>query len=331
MKKSMKKLFTILFVLLFACRIFAAEGVVTFVKGKVEVKRGNTWVALKVGDKVAQSEVINTGFQSEAKVKLMNNVLYLGPVTRVTLSTLSESNDRDKVNVYLSTGTIRSKVNRTDTKRVSYTVRTPIAVASVRGTDVINEGPKLVECLEGRVGVTNIERLSTKKKPSKDDKKADDDDLEDKKDDLEDEAEDAAEDAAESKEETSDESKEETKSEPKSEPLPEVEEPKLSDEELEKIIENIIEENLDKFGDGDTIPGGEQSITKNQQIFVEEYIGLDNGKSNIENTITDTTSKVAPTSNKEGTKTETPTSSKPIVDEVVSDTPYGSILVYIYN
>ena len=81
MRKVLKSVLAILFVSLLSAQLFAADGTVTYVKGKVEVKRGNSWVSLRVGDKVAQSETINTGFQSEAKVKLMDSVLYLGPVT----------------------------------------------------------------------------------------------------------------------------------------------------------------------------------------------------------------------------------------------------------
>lgn len=327
MKNSMKKLFTILFVLLFACKIFAADGVVTFVKGKVEVKRGNSWVALKVGDKVAQSEVINTGFQSEAKVKLMNNVLYLGPVTRVTLSTLSSSSDKDKVNVYLSTGTIRSKVNRTDTKRVSYTVRTPIAVASVRGTDFINYGPTSVDCLEGTVGVTNTERLSIPKKSDKDKDDAEDED--DKKDDdLEDSIEDEKEDKTKTETETEtedvlDDSKDNEL--PDSDDVKDDFEPELTEEE----IENIILDNLDKFADGENVPGGEQTITKDQGITIDNFVGMKPGSSNVENKISDTTSKVSNASEKESAETEAPSSSKPIVEEQIVQTSTGTIIITV--
>lgn len=184
MRKSLKSLMAVLLVLCLSCQLFAAEGVVTFVKGKVEVKRGNTWVGLNVGDTIKESEMINTGFQSEAKVKLMDSILYLGPVTRVTLDTLASSNDRDKVNVYLSTGSIRSKVNRTDTKRVSYTVRTPIAVASVRGTDWAIDCLNNVVCYEGAVAVIPINLLLDNlidDDDSSDDKKSDEEDDDKKK------------------------------------------------------------------------------------------------------------------------------------------------------
>ena len=132
----MKRLFVLFASLfLFTVILSAQNATVTYVKGKVEVQRNGKWLALSAGDSVQINEVINTGFQSEAKIKLMDSVMFLGPVTRITLEELSASETQDKVNVYLSTGSVRSKVNHTETKRVNYTVHTAVAVASVRGTD----------------------------------------------------------------------------------------------------------------------------------------------------------------------------------------------------
>lgn len=132
----MKKIFVLFASLfLFTAILSAQSATVTYVKGKVEVQRNGKWLALSAGDSVEKNEIINTGFQSEAKIKLMDSVMYLGPVTRITLEELSTSDTQDKVNVYLSTGSVRSKVNHTETKRVNYTVHTAVAVASVRGTD----------------------------------------------------------------------------------------------------------------------------------------------------------------------------------------------------
>ena len=85
----------------FSASLFAADATVTFVSGKVEVQRNGKWVALQKGDTVAKSETISTGFQSEAKIKMMDSVMYLGPVTRITLEELSTTGKQDNVNVYL--------------------------------------------------------------------------------------------------------------------------------------------------------------------------------------------------------------------------------------
>lgn len=137
--------------------LFASEGTITYLKGKVEVQRNNEWVALKIGDIVYSSEVISTGFQSEAKIKVMDSVLSLGPLTRIALKELSSTQEKDKINVYLNTGTIRTKVNHTENKRVSCQVRTPIGVASVRGTEFIMDDSNTVTVIQGLVSVaTNL-------------------------------------------------------------------------------------------------------------------------------------------------------------------------------
>ena len=137
----------------FSASLFAADATVTFVSGKVEVQRNGKWVALQKGDTVAKSETISTGFQSKAKIKMMDSVMYLGPVTRITLEELSSTGKQDNVNVYLKTGSARSQVKHVDNKRVNYQVHTAVAVASCRGTDWIIDDSNNIICFEGIVAV----------------------------------------------------------------------------------------------------------------------------------------------------------------------------------
>ena len=152
----MRKLKTLLLAavfVIFGTSAFAADATVTFVSGKVEVQRNGQWVALQKGDTVAKSETISTGFQSEAKIKILDSVMYLGPVTRITLEELSSTEQKDNVNVYLKTGTARSQVKHIDNKRVNYQVHTAVAVASCRGTGWIMDDSKNVDVLENIVEV----------------------------------------------------------------------------------------------------------------------------------------------------------------------------------
>lgn len=137
----------------FGTSLFAVDATVTFVSGKVEVQRDGKWIALQKGDTVSKSETISTGFQSEAKIKLMESVMYLGPVTRITLEELATVDQTDNVNVYLKTGTARSQVRHVDNKRVNYQVHTAVAVASCRGTDWIVDDSNNVSGLDGIIEV----------------------------------------------------------------------------------------------------------------------------------------------------------------------------------
>ncbi|MCR4580687.1 MAG: FecR domain-containing protein [Treponema sp.] len=143
----------VLFSISFSMFSANATATVSFVRGKAEVNRNNQWVPLKIGDSIYPEETLSTGFQSEIKIKFNNSVMALGALTRVTLEDLSSSSDKDSVSVFINSGSIRSRVSHTDAKRVNYTVKSPVAVASVRGTDFIVTASGTVKCMEGAVAV----------------------------------------------------------------------------------------------------------------------------------------------------------------------------------
>lgn len=154
MKKNVVKFLSALVLsIMVASPVFAEDAIVTFVKGKVEVQRGDAWVPLKVGDKIKQSETVSTGIQSEAKIKYSGSLMAVGAMTRITMDQLSAGDNKEKVDVYLSTGAVRSKVTHDADTRVSYTVRSPVAVASVRGTEFQITDKGDVACFEGAVAV----------------------------------------------------------------------------------------------------------------------------------------------------------------------------------
>lgn len=158
--KSINKLLICTFVSLFICLpAFSANAKVTYVKGKVEVLKNSSWVQLNVGDILQTSDTVSTGFQSELKLEVGGSLMSLGALTRITIEDMSSSEKKDNVSVYLNTGAVRSKVNHPQDRRVSYTVKSPVAVASVRGTDFTITARGEVTCHEGAVVVfANTER-----------------------------------------------------------------------------------------------------------------------------------------------------------------------------
>lgn len=149
----MKKSFLGFALVALAFSVFAEPATIVSVKGKVEVERDSEWIPLNPGDTVEESEMVSTGFQSEAIVKYNDSVLQLAPLTRVTLSKLASNSNRDVVDVYLNTGAVRAKVTHSDIKKVNYSVRNPIAVASVRGTEFTFQDNGTTVCMEGAVAV----------------------------------------------------------------------------------------------------------------------------------------------------------------------------------
>lgn len=133
--------------------VYAETAKLTYAKGKVEIYRNDKWIPLNVGDLLKDSDTISTGFQSEAKIEYNGSIMALGALTRISLEKLASSETKDDVSIYLKTGSVRSKVSHPQSKKVSYVVKTPIAVASVRGTDFTVTASGHVFCSDGAVAV----------------------------------------------------------------------------------------------------------------------------------------------------------------------------------
>lgn len=152
--KSVKVMIVAAAAVLLSVPLCAENATVVSLKGKVEVSREGKWIPLSENAKISEGEVISTGFKSEAVLKYEGSLMQLGPLTRITLEQLAQSDTKDSVSVYLNTGAVSSQVTHSTNKRVSYTVRNPIAVASVRGTDFTFTGSARVSCSSGAVAVT---------------------------------------------------------------------------------------------------------------------------------------------------------------------------------
>lgn len=162
MKLNLKSLICFAVISICSSTLFAANATIVSVTGKVEVNRNNTWVPLSVNSSISEGEIISTGFNSEALIRYNNSVMRLGPLTRITLEKLASSEKKDDVSVYVSTGAVRSTVKHTENKRVTYTVRNPVAVASVRGTDFLFIGTGKTTCYDGAVALSRGSSYSAK-------------------------------------------------------------------------------------------------------------------------------------------------------------------------
>lgn len=151
MKKRFVKIGLFFIFSIFHISLFAESATITFVKGKVEVQNGSSWSAVTVGQELPEASVVSTGFNSEVRFQYNGTVMALGPLTRVTLEKMANTETKEIVNVFLNTGAVRTKVTHPTNKRVSQTVRNPISVASVRGTDYMFFDSGRVSCFEGAV------------------------------------------------------------------------------------------------------------------------------------------------------------------------------------
>jgi len=129
---------------------FALDGQVVTVNGKVEFQDASgSWKGLKAGDPITSGTMISTGFKSEATVKLGASILTIKPLTRMTLTQLVEKEDTVDTELYLEVGNVKAEVNSLNNKKNGFTVKSPVATASVRGT-VFEIGEELV-VLQGSV------------------------------------------------------------------------------------------------------------------------------------------------------------------------------------
>jgi hypothetical protein len=132
----------------------AQEAVIRKISGNVEVKApGGGWVSAEVGRKLERSAQISTGFKSGALLAVGNSTITVRPLTRLTVEELTVSEGNELIDLNLRVGRVRAEVVPPPGRKTEFTVRSPMATASVRGTSFEFDGMRLnVE--EGRVYIS---------------------------------------------------------------------------------------------------------------------------------------------------------------------------------
>ncbi len=120
-----------------------AHGVFRVVKGKVSVKSAQSGqvVRARLGSKVLPGDVISTEKDSRAKIVMVdNNEINISPESEIKIEKYEFDPNQGKKDVLLNViyGKVRSKVEQKYDGRTSkFQVKTPSAIAGVRGTDFI--------------------------------------------------------------------------------------------------------------------------------------------------------------------------------------------------
>ena len=113
----------------------ADSAVVVRINGAPTVERAGTSQPLRPADAVATGDVIVT--DAAAKVKLLladDSVLAIGPQSRIVLDTLEVSAERRSVSLRVLVGRFKMAVAKFFGPASDVEVRTPTALAGVRGT-----------------------------------------------------------------------------------------------------------------------------------------------------------------------------------------------------
>jgi hypothetical protein len=112
------------------------RAVIRELRGTVETKApgSSVWQAAALGQELKRETLLSTGFTSEAVLDLGSSILRVRPLTRVSLEEIAAVGDADRIEIYLRAGRIRAEVTPPTGGTVDFRIRSPIAVASVRGT-----------------------------------------------------------------------------------------------------------------------------------------------------------------------------------------------------
>lgn len=102
--------------------------------GKAEYQSDLGWVPLNVGDLLDPGTIISTGFKSTAVLKIGESRFTVAPLSRITISKLQESDSTTETEMNLSAGKLKIDVKASPGKTAAFTVKSPVATASIRGT-----------------------------------------------------------------------------------------------------------------------------------------------------------------------------------------------------
>jgi hypothetical protein len=113
-----------------------AQAVFMEIQGKVEILPSGAaeWTAAATGMTIEKGSVISTGFKSSALIQTVSSRILLRPVTRLTLEEIIGLEGNEAISLALRSGRIRADVLPLQSGKTEFTVRSPMTVASVRGT-----------------------------------------------------------------------------------------------------------------------------------------------------------------------------------------------------
>ncbi len=168
----MKKIFIVSCLLVFGSSTFAATsfGVLMVVKGSVKIlKKDDTSTDAKINSKVFPEDAIVTGKDSRAKIVMSDrNIINVLPETKLRIDQYINNEKEKNVRLSLIQGKVRNNVEeKYDNEKNRFEVKTPTAVAGVRGTQFITSFNRLtnkteIVTLKGEVAFQGLDAKSNK-------------------------------------------------------------------------------------------------------------------------------------------------------------------------
>lgn len=142
----------------------AHNGIVNFVQGDVFIEDEAGSRKLQLGDLVKQNGIVKTvGSKSVCDIYISENVIRINGNSEFKFSKLLKSAFSEKVELELEKGSVFTRVVTKLKKDDEFVIKTPTAVAAVRGTEFSveqSENGANIACTEGKVAVSDSEGLN---------------------------------------------------------------------------------------------------------------------------------------------------------------------------
>lgn len=132
--------------------------VITMVVGDAKVQTGTQVRACQTGDKVSKGDILSTAAKSYLVLQLGDNYIFrIEEMSFVEINNLAKAGANE---LQLKEGRVLAKVNKLK-KEDSCTVKTPTAVAAVRGTEFSAEYNGVVTKVAVGTGKVNVTQIAT--------------------------------------------------------------------------------------------------------------------------------------------------------------------------
>ena len=162
----MKKVLPVVFMMCAGLAVFAQNGnrmtgIIRELSGEVELKPAGTsaFTPAKVGSEVERDTIVSTGFKGMAVIAVGSSTITVKPLTRLSLAEIQQNSSAENLNLNLQAGRVRVDVKPPEGTRTNFTVQSPSATASVRGTS-FDFDLKNVKVFEGTVSFTGANGIS---------------------------------------------------------------------------------------------------------------------------------------------------------------------------
>lgn len=108
-------------------------------EGDVEYSRdgGKTFSVLTKDIVLQKGDIIMTGFDSRAQVDFGYGQLWVGQTTQLRFDEFTNAENLQKTQLYLRVGTVQAKLKRPASIRGDFSVHSPTAISSIRGSEMV--------------------------------------------------------------------------------------------------------------------------------------------------------------------------------------------------